>query len=81
MHRPFKGTRPETMAERETQILDGLRMADLLLASFGRPVGHIDVAALVTLRTLQWADDSTTVGEVRRILSAIPDGPADRVVG
>ena len=76
MSRLAKYTRMHT--EREIQIHDGLRMADSLLASFGMQPGHLDVAALVTLRTLQWADDDMTLAEARFILQAVDSTPVER---
>lgn len=71
---------PTLADERETQILDGLRWADCLLASFGMRPAQIDVAALVTLRALEWADDSLTVGQVRELLRTVDTVPALRKV-
>lgn len=59
-----------TAHERETQVTDGLRWADCLLASFGLASG-VDVASLVALRALEWADDDMPVREVRRILEVL----------
>jgi len=69
-HRQSQYTTPG-LDEREVQILDGLRWADALLFAFGFRPKHIDVAALVTLRTLQWVDPSMTVGEAVALLSTI----------
>lgn len=66
--------------EHETQILDGLRWADCLLASFGRQPQQLDVAALVTLRTLEWADDHLTIGQVRQLLQSVDTVPELRKV-
>jgi hypothetical protein len=59
-----------TAHERDTQVTDGLRWADCLLASFGLDSG-VDVASLVALRALEWADDDMPVRDVRRILTAL----------
>jgi hypothetical protein len=59
-----------TARERETQIDDGLRWADCLLTSFGLASG-VDVASLVALRAIEWADEDMPVREVRRILTAL----------
>jgi hypothetical protein len=56
--------------ERETQIADGLRWAQCLLASFGLD-SDVDVASLVALRAIEWADDDMPVKDVRRILTAL----------
>lgn len=74
----LQDNRTEPMTERETQILDGLRMADSLLASFGMLPRHLDVAALVTLRALEWADGDMTLAELRRILSQVDETPVER---
>lgn len=76
MHRQSKYSRMTT--EHEIQIHDGLRMADTLLASFGMQLGHLDVAALVTLRTLEWGDDNMTLAEARLILKAVDTTPIER---
>jgi hypothetical protein len=74
-------TAPEPMTtERETQITDGLRWADSMLASFGMQPGHIDVSALVALRALEWADDDMPIREARRILRTITTTPVGRKV-
>ena len=65
MHRPTQYS-----DERETQIADGLRWAQCLLASFGLD-SDVDVASLVALRAMEWADDDMPVKDVRRILTAL----------
>ena len=67
MHR-FDST--ALMTERETQIDDGLRWADVLLTSFGLTSG-VDLAALVALRAIEWADDDMPARDIRRILQAL----------
>lgn len=79
-NRQPQDTKPPMPTERETQILDGLRWADCLLASFGMRPQQLDVSALVTLRTLEWADDSLTVGQVRELLRTVDTVPALRKV-
>jgi hypothetical protein len=79
MERHTKDT-TEDMTEREIQIFDGVRMADCLLASFGMQPGHIDVATLVALRTIEWGDDEMPLREVKRILrERIAATPVERV--
>lgn len=56
-------------AERDQQLLDGLRWADALLYSFGVRVASVDVAALVALRVLEWADPDMRIADVTRLLS------------
>ena len=56
--------------ERETQITDGLRWAQCLLASFGLG-SEADVASLVALRAIEWADDDMPARDIRRILQAL----------
>ena len=59
-----------TVLERERQIADGLRWAQALLAAFGIP-GTPDVASLVALRAIEWADDDMPARDIRRILQAL----------
>lgn len=56
--------------ERVTQITDGLRWADCLLTAFGLDSG-VDVASLVALRAIEWADDDMPASEIRRILEVL----------
>jgi hypothetical protein len=61
-----------TARERERQIDDGLRWAQCLLASFGLD-SQADVASLVALRAIEWADDEMPAREIRRILQALTE--------
>jgi hypothetical protein len=71
MHRPSQDT-IAAMPERERQIADGLRWAQCLLASFGLD-SEADVASLVALLAIEWADDDMPAREIRRILQALTE--------
>lgn len=67
--------------ELDVQLLDGLRCAELLLASFGVKVPQADIAALVALRVLEWANPQETVGVVAARLNSLHGVPAPAHTG